>query len=131
MRLHCDLWRRVRRLAVIGLLNAVIDALKVLVNWISLLLIFGFEFCGHDIHVSIDQMLEEIVVRHSEESSVLIIQLLEVHVFDGVDDLILDCPVRCFHIFVYSPSSVVLTLELVLVGLGRVWCYGGLYYQVR
>ena len=45
-----------------------------------------------------------------------IFQLLEVCVFDRVDDLILEGLVHHPRIFVYSPSFVVLELYLVLVG---------------
>ena len=66
IRLLDDLFRRVQRLSVISVLNALIDALeafvnqKVQVNWIVHSLVVGFEVHGHNFTVSINQVLKYI-----------------------------------------------------------------------
>ena len=80
--------------------------------------------------VSINNILKEITANDSEEAVVLVIQLLEVHVFDGVGDLILESLVHYSRIFVDSLSFIMMKLELVLVGRCSIWWYCGVYSQV-
>ena len=54
------------------------------------LLIVVFMVCGCDLYIYIEKMLEYITARDSKESGVIIIQLFEVHVFDGVYGLVLE-----------------------------------------
>ena len=54
------------------------------------MLIVGFKVYGYVFPVEIDQMLKDVAARDSEESCVFIIKLIEVRVFDGFDDLIIE-----------------------------------------
>ena len=58
-------------------------------------------------------MLDNIDAYESKETGVLVIQLIEVRVFDGVNDLILECFIHCPHIIVDFLSFVLLKLKLV------------------
>ena len=121
MRLLDTLFHSVWRPEIVGILDAVIDALKVLVhwqrrdNWLVHYLIVGFEVHGRDSSASPKQMLKYIVACDSKESSVLDIQLLEVRVFYRVNDLIIECLVHCSYILVDSSPFVMLKLGLVSV----------------
>ena len=76
-------------------------------------------------------MLGEIAARDSEEVGVFILQLLEVRVFMGVNDLILDLLVHHSRIIIYSPAFVILGLQLVpVVCIGVCWNHG-VYSWVR
>ena len=72
-----------------------------------------FEVQGHDFNVLIKQIIKNIVKRDSDKYGVLALQLLELHVFDGVDDLIIECLIHCPCILIYSTSFIILKLELV------------------
>ena len=72
-------------------------------------------------------MIKKIVEGESEESGVLVPQLLEVRVFGGVHDLILECLIHFSYILVDSLSFIMLKLELVLEGSGGVRWYHGVY----
>ena len=82
MGLMDKLCSRVWSIVIIGKLKPVIDAIEVFVDWkgrVNCLvhsLIFGFEICGRDFPVSIDQILNDISARDSKEYGVLVIQLL-------------------------------------------------------
>ena len=129
--------RRVRSLYVIIILNSVIDALEVLVNWqgqfnwIVHTHIFGFEVRGCYFSASIKLMTNEIMEYEYEEAGVIFLQLLEVRVFNRVYDFIIERLVHCSRIFVDYPSLFVLTLELVSVGRSIIWWKNGVYSQVR
>ena len=75
-------------------------------------------------------MIDQIAACESEEADVLVIQLLEISVFDGVDGFILECLVHCYHILVDYIYVIVLKLELVLVGRGGILWHCGVYYWV-
>ena len=103
---------RFESLAVVGVLDAAINALKVLVNRkiqsnrLVHFLIVGFKVRGHDFYVSIYQMLENIVTHDYNEAGVLVLQLLEVIVFGGVNDLILEFLVHRSQIsYIIRPLS--------------------------
>ena len=129
-----DLCRSVWRLYIIGILDAVINALKLLVNeqewvnWLVHLLISGFEVRDHDFYVPIKQMTKEITAHDSEETGVIVLQFFEVCVFSGVDDLIIECLVHCSHIFVDSPSFIMLKLKFISVGHVIIRWHHGVYY---
>ena len=76
-------------------------------------------------------MLKYIMAHDSKESIVVVIQLLEVCVLYGVNELLLDCIVHCFHIFVDSLYFILLKLELVSVVRGGILWYHGLYSLIR
>ena len=58
-------------------------------------------------------MLENIAALDSKEAGVLIPQLMQVHVFDDVYDLVLECFIRCAHIVIDSPFLVMWKLEVI------------------
>ena len=82
------------------------------VHQIVHLLIVRFEINGCDLPTPIKKMLNNIASCDSEEVDVLIIQLPQVRVFNGVDDLVLEGFVHCDHILVDYPSLIMLKLEL-------------------
>ena len=94
-------------------------------------LVFGFDIYVVYFPISIELTLEDIAAHDSDKSGVLVIQLLEVHAFNVVDDFILDLLVHCSHILVDSLSFVVLELVLVLVGCGGVRRHREVYSRVR
>ena len=65
-----DLCRRVQRLNIARVIIAATNVLKVLVNRqvqvnrLICSMIFGFEVCGYDFTVYIDQMLKDITTRN-------------------------------------------------------------------
>ena len=73
-------------------------------------MIVGFELCGCDIPIAIYQMLKDIAERDSKEDGILILQFLEVGVFGGVNDLVLEGLVCNTCILLYYISFVVLEL---------------------
>ena len=78
------------------------------------MLIFRFDIRGHDLSISINKTIEKIAARDSKEAVVLFIQLLKLHVFNGVYDLVPDGFIHCDPIFIDSLSFVMLKLELFL-----------------
>ena len=76
-------------------------------------------------------MTEKIATRDSKEYSLIILQILEVRVFDGIDYLILNCLIYCTRILIDSTSFIMLKLELVSQGNGEICCYRVVYSQVR
>ena len=73
-------------------------------------MIVRFEIRGCDIPISIKKILKKITERDSEESGVIILQILRVRVFKSVQDLIIELFVRCVYILVDSPSFVMFKL---------------------
>ena len=55
-------------------------------------------------------MIDEIAAHESEEAGVFVLQLLEVRVFNIGDDLILECLVHFYHIFVDYPAFIMMEL---------------------
>ena len=136
MRFLDDLCRLVQSLSVVSVLDSVIDALKVLVDWkwkfnqLVHLLIFGLKVCSHSFYISIEYMPKNIAECDPEEVGLLVLQLPELHVFDGVNDLILEWLVHCYRIFVAYLSFFILNLGLVLVVRVIVWRHRGVYFWV-
>ena len=112
----------VRRLSIIGKLHAVKDFLNIfiyrqgLVNQIVYYLIFRIQIQGCDIPISIKEIIENTVGRDSKEGGLLILQLLQVRVFDGVHELVLDRFIHCALIILDSPYFFMLKLDFVSVG---------------
>ena len=94
------------------------------------MLIVRFQINALDIPISIDRILDKITARDSEESGVLILQLLQVSDFKGVYELVIEGFIRCVHILVDSTSFVTLKLDLFLYSCGRIGSYHGVYSQV-
>ena len=105
MRLLDNLWCRVRSLAISRVLYAVIEALELIVdwqgwiNWLVHYLIVSFEVCSHDFPVKTKKMLKNIAAHDSKESVIFFLQLLAIRVFDGVDELIIECLIHNNPIF--------------------------------
>ena len=72
------------------------------------------EIHDRDIPIFIEKILEKIAVRDSKESCVLIIQRLQVHVFEGIYGLVLEGFIHCAHIIVDSTYLIMLKLEFFL-----------------
>ena len=60
----------------------------------------------------------------------IFLKFLEVRVFGGFNDLILECLFHHSHIFIDYPSFVMLKLELALVGHGGIQRHHGVYSLV-
>ena len=95
------------------------------------MLIVGFKVCGFDVHLLIKQMNEKTSERDSKEAGVLVLQLIQVCIFDGVGDFILECLIHFTCIIVDSPSFVMLKLELTSEGYVGVPWFNGVYFWVR
>ena len=54
------------------------------------MIIVVFEVRVRDFPITVEKMLREIAACDPKEASVFIIQILELRIFDGADDLILD-----------------------------------------
>ena len=112
----------VRRLSIIVKLHAVKDFLNIfinrqgLVNQIVYYLIFRIQIQGCDIPISIKEIIENTVGRDSKEGGLLILQLLQVRVFDGVHEVVLDRFIHRALIILDSPYFFMLKLDLVSVG---------------
>ena len=115
-----DFCCHVRRLSISGKLHVVINFLGVFIyqqgklNRIVHLMIIVFKVRGHDLPLSTKNMIEEIAARNSEESGVLIIQLIELCFFGGVYEFIFEGFIHCDRILVDSPSFIIMTFELLL-----------------
>ena len=117
MGLLYEFCRRLSLYAVVGKLHAVIDSLEVFidqqgrVNWLVHSLIVRFEVCGCDLPISTKKMPEKISAHDSKESGVPILQLPEVHVFEGIYDFIPVIFIHCALIIVDYLSFVVPELD--------------------
>ena len=105
-----DCFCHVRPLDVVIELRTVIDLVNVFIDRQRLVyrlvhsLIVRFEIHGCDITISINNMPEKIATHDSDEGGVLILQPLQVHVFDSVYDLVLEGFIHCACIILYYMS---------------------------
>ena len=111
-----DLWCRVNCLAVIGELYSVIDALEVFIDWqggvghLIHSLIVRFDIRGFYIPISIEKILKKIAARDSKKYGALVLQILQVSVFGGVYDLVIEG-------FMHSSRIIVDFLSLIMLKL--------------
>ena len=77
-------------------------------------MIVRFFICGRDISILIEKMLDKISSHDSKEDDVLIIQLIQVLVFDGVYELVLEGFIHCARIIVYYVYFVMLKFDCLL-----------------
>ena len=73
-------------------------------------------------------MLREITARDSQEHDVLVLEFLNVCIFNGVVDLIFKICVHYSCIFIDSTSLVALLLKLLLISPGGVWWNRGIHH---
>ena len=91
-----NLFYRVLCIYVLRELHAVIDLIEVFFdhqgrdNLLVYSLTVGFEVRGCDIPVSNKEMLKKTMACDSEEDGAIVLQLLDVCVFEGVDELIIE-----------------------------------------
>ena len=48
--------------------------------------------------ILIYHIIEEIMAHDSKKATVIVLQLIEVCVFDGIEDLVFECLIHCYRI---------------------------------